>query len=85
MLACVSSANYGGVAREPSRGQRENQQMSFTVATLPIIAVLITLGVLQRAAWEAALAGLIIGLIIAITVWQMPSDRGRQAVANASQ
>jgi len=59
--------------------------LSFTVATLPIIAVLITLGVLQRAAWEAALAGLIIGLIIAITVWQMPSDRGRQAVANASQ
>ena len=59
--------------------------LSFTVATLPIIAVLITLGVLQRAAWEATLAGLIIGLIIAITVWQMPSDRGRQAVANASQ
>ena len=59
--------------------------LAFTVAPLPIIAVLITLGVLQRAAWEAALAGLIIGLIIAITVWQMPSDRGRQAVANASQ
>jgi lactate permease len=58
--------------------------LSFTVATLPIIAVLITLGVLQRAAWEAALAGLIIGLIIAITVWQMPAGLAFNSVANGA-
>src|SRR6516165_1202769 len=58
--------------------------LSFTVATLPIIAVLITLGVLQRAAWEAALAGLIIGLIIAITVWQMPAGLAFNSVLNGA-
>jgi len=58
--------------------------LSFTVATLPIIAVLITLGVLQRAAWEATLAGLIIGLIIAITVWQMPAGLAFNSVANGA-
>ena len=58
--------------------------LSFTVATLPIIAVLIMLGVLQRAAWEAALAGLIIGLIIAITVWQMPAGLAFNSVANGA-
>src|ERR1700758_2465734 len=58
--------------------------LSFTVATLPIIAVLIMLGVLQRAAWEAALAGLIIGLIIAISVWQMPAGLAFNSVANGA-
>jgi lactate permease len=58
--------------------------LSFAVATLPIIAVLIMLGVLQRAAWEAALAGLIIGLIIAITVWQMPAGLAFNSVANGA-
>ena len=58
--------------------------LSSTVATLPIIAVLVMLGVLQRAAWEAALAGLIIGLIIAITVWQMPAGLAFNSVANGA-
>lgn len=58
--------------------------LSFTVATLPIIAVLIMLGVLRRAAWEAALAGLVIGLIIAITVWQMPAGLAFNSVANGA-
>jgi lactate permease len=58
--------------------------LSFAVATLPIIAVLVILGVLRRAAWEAALAGLIIGLIIAITVWQMPAGLAFNSVANGA-
>ena len=40
--------------------------LSFLVAILPIATVLILLGVLRRPAWQAALAGLIVGLIIAI-------------------
>ena len=46
--------------------------LSFLVAILPVVAVLVLLGVLRRPAWQAALAALIIGLIVAIAVWQMP-------------
>ena len=55
--------------------------LSFAVATLPIIAVLVMLGVLRRPAWEAALAGLIIGLVIAIAGWRMPADLAFDSVA----
>jgi lactate permease len=46
--------------------------LSFLVASLPILTVLILLGVLRRPAWQAALGGLIVGLIIAVFVWSMP-------------
>jgi lactate permease len=45
---------------------------SFLVAALPVITVLVLLGVLRRPAWQAALAGLLVGLVIATTAWQMP-------------
>src|SRR5271157_1485294 len=47
--------------------------LSFIVATLPIVAVLVMLGVLRRPAWQAALSGLIVGLVIAIAGWEMPA------------
>jgi lactate permease len=46
--------------------------LSFIVATLPIVAVLILLGVFRRPAWQASLLGLIVGLVIAVGIWQMP-------------
>jgi lactate permease len=46
--------------------------LSFLVAALPIATVLVALGILRRPAWQASLAGLIVGLIIAITVWRFP-------------
>src|ERR1700724_775080 len=46
--------------------------LSFLVAMLPVLAVLLLLGVLRRPAWQAALAGLIVGLIIAVFPWRMP-------------
>jgi lactate permease len=46
--------------------------LSFLVAVLPIVVVLAMLGVLRRPAWQASLAGLIVGLIVAVTAWQMP-------------
>ena len=46
--------------------------LSFLVATIPIIVVLVMLGVLRRPAWQASLAGLAVALVIAIGVWQMP-------------
>src|SRR3981189_2626875 len=47
--------------------------LSFLVALLPIATVLILLGILRRPAWQAALAGLVVGLIFAITGWGLPA------------
>jgi L-lactate transport len=49
-----------------------NLFLSFIVGFIPILVVLILLGVLRRPAWQAALAGLVVGFLIAVTVWQMP-------------
>ena len=45
---------------------------SFAVAALPIATVLILMGVVRRAAWEASLAGLLVGLLLAVRVWKLP-------------
>jgi lactate permease len=50
----------------------DSLSLSFLVAILPIATVLVLLGILKRPAWQAALAGLVVGLIIAATVWGMP-------------
>ena len=55
--------------------------LSFLVATIPIVVVLVMLGVLSRPAYQAALAGLVTGLIVAIAVWQMPADMALNATA----
>ncbi len=54
--------------------------LSFLVALLPIATVLVLLGLLKRPAWQAALAGLAVGLAIATAVWSMPVN---MAVASA--
>ncbi len=46
--------------------------LSFLVAVLPIVALLVLLGLLRRPAWQAALAGLVVALVIAVAYWQMP-------------
>lgn len=58
--------------------------LSFLVAILPVVAVLVLLGVFRRPAWQAALAGLMAALIIAVTVWQMPAGLALNAVANGA-
>jgi len=55
--------------------------LSFIVAALPVAVVLLLLGVLRRPAWQASLAGLIVGLIIAIGVWSLPADLAFNSVA----
>jgi lactate permease len=55
--------------------------MSFLVAAIPIVIVLVMLGLLQRPAYQAAIAGLITGLIVAIAVWQMPMGLALNATA----
>ncbi len=58
--------------------------LSVLVASLPVIAILILLGVLRRPAWQAALAGLGLGLVIAILPWQMPVGLALNAVIYGS-
>lgn len=45
---------------------------SFLVGLLPVATVLILMGVVRRPAWQAAGAGLIVGLLVAILGWGMP-------------
>src|SRR5450631_345905 len=58
--------------------------LSFLVAILPIATVLILLGVLRRPAWQAALAGLVVGLIFAIAVWGLPARIAFAAASNGA-
>jgi lactate permease len=58
--------------------------LSFLVAILPIATVLILLGILRRPAWQAALAGLIVGLVIAVTAWGMPAKIAVAAASNGA-
>jgi lactate permease len=58
--------------------------LSFLVALLPIATVLVLLGVFKRPAWQAALAGLVVGLIIAVTAWQLPAPIALSAAANGA-
>ncbi len=58
--------------------------LSFLVAVLPIVTVLILLGLLRLPAWIAAAAGLVVALIIAVTYWQMPPQLAANAVANGA-
>jgi lactate permease len=58
--------------------------LSFLVASLPIIAVLVILGALRRPAWQAALVGLIVALVVAVGIWRMPVDLALDSVANGA-
>src|SRR6202034_2554875 len=43
--------------------------------------VLVSLGVLRRPAWQSSLAGLLVGLVIAITAWKLPAGLAFDSVA----
>ncbi len=56
--------------------------LSFIVAILPVVTVLVLLGIMRRPAWQAALAGLIVGLIVAVGGWQLPLNLALDSVVN---
>jgi lactate permease len=58
--------------------------LSFLVAIVPIVTVLVLLGLLKRPAWQAALAGLVMALLIAVSVWQMPAATAFAAALNGA-
>jgi lactate permease len=55
--------------------------LSFLLAALPIATVLVMLGVLRYPAWLASLGGLVVGLLMALTVWHFPPLLAFHAVA----
>jgi len=55
--------------------------LSFVVAALPIVTVLMMLGVLRRPAWQASLGGLIVAMLVATLVWQFPVGLALNSVA----
>jgi lactate permease len=57
---------------------------SFLVAAVPIAVVLVLLGIVRLAAWQASACGLIVALTIAIAVWQMPGGLAFNSVANGA-
>ncbi|MFX1672042.1 L-lactate permease [Paraburkholderia sp. A2WS-5] len=56
--------------------------LSFIVAVLPIAVVLVLLGWARRPAWQASLAGLVVGLVVAIAGWQFPVNLAISSVLN---
>ena len=58
--------------------------LSFIVAALPVAVVLVLLGVVRRPAWEASLAGLIVGLVIAVAVWSLPTNLAVNSIVNGA-
>jgi L-lactate transport len=59
-----------------------NLFLSLVVGFIPIIVVLVLLGVVRRPAWQAALAGLVVALLIAIFVWGTPVNIAASATLN---
>jgi len=70
----------GTVFAQPLTPVGNSLFLSFVVAALPIVVALIMLGVLRRPAWQASLAGLVAGLVIAIALWGMPAGLAFDAV-----
>jgi lactate permease len=58
--------------------------LSFLVAALPVLVVILLLGALRRPAWQAALAGLIVALVVAVGPWQMPVPLALASVLNGA-
>jgi lactate permease len=59
----------------------DNLLLSFLCAALPIATVLIALGVLRRPAWQASLAGLVVGLATSMLLWKFPARLAFDSVA----
>ncbi len=77
----ATSLPAGIVFAQPLTPVANSLLLSFLLAALPIAVALVLLGILRRPAWQASLAGLIVGLIVAVGVWGMPAGLALDAVA----
>jgi lactate permease len=71
----------GTLFAQPLTPVGQSLTLSFLVAIIPIVIALVMLGVLRRPAWQASLAGLVAGLVIAVGVWGMPISLAVDSVA----
>jgi lactate permease len=72
-LASVANNNTGGAMfHQLLKPIGDSLLLSFVVAALPIATVLALLGWAKRPAWQASLAGLVVGFVIAVTGWRFP-------------
>jgi lactate permease len=71
----------GTVFAQPITPVGNSLLLSFLVAVVPIAIALVMLGILRRPAWQASLAGLVVGLAIAIGLWGMPAGLAFNAVS----
>ncbi len=55
--------------------------LSFVCAILPIVTVFVMLGVFRRPSWQSSIAGLLVALVIAVTLWQFPLALALDSVA----
>jgi lactate permease len=55
--------------------------LSVAAAALPIATVLIVLGVLRYPAWIASLGGVLVGLLVAVSLWRFPLSLALDAFA----
>ncbi|ANA14534.1 L-lactate permease [Acetobacter oryzifermentans] len=56
--------------------------LSFLLAASPIIVTLFVMGILRRPAWQATLGGLIVGLLVATTIWGLPAKLAVASISN---
>jgi len=71
----------GALFAQPVTPVAQSLVLSFLVAAVPIAVALVMLGIFRRPAWQASLAGLIVGLAIAVGVWGMPISLALNSVA----
>jgi lactate permease len=58
--------------------------LSVLIAALPVLTVVVSLGAFRRPAWQAAMAGLIVGVCVAIGFWRMPIGLAAQSVLSGA-
>ena len=55
--------------------------LSFITAPAPVAVVLVLLGIMRRPAWQASLAGLVVALALATSVWKLPGGLALNSIA----
>jgi len=58
--------------------------LSFLVAALPVLTIVLLLGWFHRPAWQAALSGLIVCIMVAVGPWHMPAGLAIQSILNGA-
>lgn len=58
--------------------------LSAVLAALPLLLLFVMLGIFRTKAWKAAVASLVLSVILAIAVWQMPVGQALSATAEGA-